>query len=72
MGQISLPVLNRTGYTNFWASVWDNTSNYQQILKEDYLLRLILPIFLGTPLLNTAFFFKKSLFFEKSNFINNN
>jgi len=69
MGQISLPVLNRAGFTNFWSSVWDTSSNYQKFLKEDYLIRLILPVFLGKSIMNTSFFFKKNLFLENSNFI---
>lgn len=45
MGQISLPVLNRTGYSTFWQSVWDEKHNFNRSLKEDYLLRSIIPYF---------------------------
>jgi hypothetical protein len=45
MGQISLPVLNRTGYSMFWQSVWDEKHNYNRGLKEDILLRRVLSLF---------------------------
>ena len=43
MGQISLPVLNRTGYSTFWQSVWDDKHNFNRGLKEDFLIRTIIP-----------------------------
>lgn len=43
MGQISLPVLNRTGYSTFWQSVWDDKHNFNRGLKEDILIRTIIP-----------------------------
>lgn len=45
MGQINLPVLNRTGYSTFWQSVWDEKHNFNRSFKEDYLIRAILPFF---------------------------
>jgi len=45
MGQVSLPVLNRTGYSMFWQSVWDEKHNFNRGFKEDFLLRKLLPLF---------------------------
>lgn len=45
MGQINLPVLNRTGYSTFWHSVWDEKHNFNRSFKEDYIVRSILPFF---------------------------
>lgn len=45
MGQINLPVLNRTGYSTFWQSVWDEKHNFNRSFKEDYFLKSVLPFF---------------------------
>lgn len=45
MGQINLPVLNRTGYSTFWQSVWDEKHNFNRSFKEDMFIRAILPFF---------------------------
>jgi hypothetical protein len=74
MGQISLPVLNRTGYSMFWQSVWDSKFNYNRNWKEDFLIRTIIPfIFIHkltrlptftnpNCLLKNTFFLKPSIF----------
>lgn len=61
MGQVSLPVLNRTGYTMFWSSTWDNLSNFQKNFKQDILLRRLVPFFFSNPIFETSFFFKRDL-----------
>ena len=43
MGQISLPVLNRTGFSMFWQSVWDDQTNFKRSLMEDLFLKNIFP-----------------------------
>lgn len=43
MGQISLPVLNRTGFSMFWQSVWDDKLNFKRTLNEDLFLKHIFP-----------------------------
>jgi len=43
MGQTSLPVLNRTGYSTFWQSVWDDKFNYTRGWKEDHYFRHLVP-----------------------------
>lgn len=56
MGQISLPVLNRTGYSMFWQSVWDSKLNYNRNWKEDFLIRSIIPfIFINRLTLSPHF-----------------
>ena len=46
MGQISIPMSNKVGYSMYWNSMWDNKINYTRSLKEDiYLNRFILLVF---------------------------
>ena len=35
MGQTSIAMLNKTGYSMFWNSMWDNKITYNRFLKED-------------------------------------
>jgi hypothetical protein len=53
VGQVSLPVLNRTGYSMFWSSVWDSKHNYNKLFKQDIILKRIIG-----SLFNERFFFK--------------
>jgi hypothetical protein len=39
MGQSSIPILNRNGYTMFWLSVWDNKDSFNKNFKEDIYIR---------------------------------
>jgi hypothetical protein len=39
MGQITLPVLNRKGYSSMWENNWDDVKNYSNILSEDMFLQ---------------------------------
>lgn len=46
MGQISIPMSNKVGYSMYWNSMWDNKINYSRSLKEDiYLNRFIILVF---------------------------
>lgn len=49
MAQISLPVLNKTGYSMFWGTVWNDPYNSTRNWKEDLLIFTILPFFIQTP-----------------------
>ena len=51
MGQISVPVINKTGYSMYWSSMWDNKFNYSKFLKEDIYIRKFIPIFLEDNIL---------------------
>lgn len=44
MGQSSIPVLNRTGYSMFWSSVWDDVHSYNKLFKEDLFLKKYIPL----------------------------
>lgn len=35
MGQITLPVLNRKGYSSMWENSWDNKKQYSNLFIED-------------------------------------
>lgn len=35
MGQTSIAMLNKVGYSMFWNSMWDNKILYNRLLKED-------------------------------------
>lgn len=75
MGQISLPVLNRTGYSMFWQSVWDSKLNYTRNWKEDYLIRKIVSfVFIKRWTKNWRFYtskiLKNSIILENKNVFN--
>ena len=75
MGQVTLPVLNRKGYSDLWESSWVNKSIHTNQLNEDMFLKKFLKIFFK----NWASFshFNKSSFsktlkkkkFRKSKFV---
>lgn len=39
MGRISTPIMNKSGYTMYWNSMWDDKINYNRALKEDIFLK---------------------------------
>ena len=39
MGQSSIPILNRNGFSMFWLSSWDDLHSYSVNLNEDSFLR---------------------------------
>lgn len=39
MGQSSIPVLSRNGYSMFWLSSWDDLHSYSTNLNEDIFIR---------------------------------
>ena len=45
MGQISLPVVNRTGIYSHWAGSGDNVYNYSTLLKQNIFISLLLSLF---------------------------
>jgi len=67
MGQINLPVLNRTGYSTFWDSNWDNYYNYQKEFNKNIFLKNLLILILDDRILYSSFFNSKKL----NNFIYN-
>lgn len=45
MGRISVPIMNKTGYTMYWNSMWDDKINYNRSLKEDIFLKEFVYLF---------------------------
>lgn len=45
MGQISLPVVNRTGIYAHWAGSGDNVYNYSKLIKQNLFITLLLSLF---------------------------
>lgn len=39
MGQASIPVVNRTGYSMYWLSSWDDLHSYSRYFNEDVFVR---------------------------------
>lgn len=54
MGQISLPVVNRSGIYSHWSSSGDNMYNYSKLLKQSIFMRILM----------TTFFKKKFFIFN--------
>jgi hypothetical protein len=62
MAQPRLPVLNKTGYSMFWNSVWNDHYNYTRNLKEDTIISNIVPNFIDTFFLSLKQFYNKNMF----------
>jgi len=45
LGQISLPVINRSGIYSHWASSGDNIYNYSKLLKQNIFMRILITTF---------------------------
>ena len=45
LGQISLPVVNRTGIYSHWSGSGDNIYNYSKLLKQNLFISLLLSLF---------------------------
>lgn len=45
MGRISMPMMNKTGYSMYWNSMWDDKLNYTRTFKEDILLKVFFNLF---------------------------
>jgi len=66
MGQFSLPVLNKTGYSMFWGSVWNDPYNYTRNWKEDFLIFTLMPMFIQTTYLCLPQFLSAKQFLKLS------
>jgi len=42
LGQASIPILNKNGYSMFWLSSWDDIHSYSTNLNEDVFIRKFL------------------------------
>jgi len=46
MGRISMPMMNKTGYSMYWNSMWDDKLNYSRAFKEDILIKIFFNLFI--------------------------
>ena len=73
MGRVSVPILNKSGYSMYWNSMWDDKLNYSRSLKEDIFLKEFVYLFFegGSNFmifLNLKDFSKKLEYFKKKYF----
>lgn len=59
MGQINLPLLNRTGYSVFWDSCFENKFNFSRDLYISLFAKKILKLFFKDKESKIFFFLKK-------------
>lgn len=45
MGRVSMPMINKSGYSMYWNSMWDDKLNYSRSLKEDLFIKIFMRIF---------------------------
>ncbi len=77
MGQSSIPILNRNGYSMFWLSSWDDLHSYSTNLNEDSFLRSFFYFMVSEKYSSNFFLSKQKIFnfYSKNNlsvFKNNN
>jgi len=60
MGQVNLPLINKSGVSNYWGSSWSFKDNYNLQFKEDFFLKIVVPrLFINKTSAN-MFMLKKS------------
>lgn len=62
MGQASIPILNRNGYSMFWLSSWDNTHTYSTNFNEDVFIRSIFYFMVNDKYSSNFIFSKQKLY----------
>lgn len=65
MGQVTLPIINRKGFSSVWENQWDTTLNYTKTLNEDMFLKKFFKIFFRNWLSSNEVFFSKNYNFKK-------
>lgn len=45
MGRVSVPIMNKTGYSMYWNSMWEDRLNYARSLKDDIFLKEFIYLF---------------------------
>ena len=55
MGRVSMPIMNKTGYSMYWNSMWDDKLNYSRSLKDDIFIKEFIYLFFQGN--NTFMFF---------------
>lgn len=69
MGRISLPLLNRSGNSLFWSSVWDDKHNYTKSLKEDIFIKMCIPLLFKTRFTKKLIYFLRKAHLQDSEII---
>lgn len=66
MGQSGISITNKTGYSMFWNSMWDNKISYNRYFKEDIFLEKFFSLGFGDNISNN-FIKNNKLIFLKNN-----
>lgn len=56
MVQKNMPYVNKSGYSMFWNSMWDNKNNYSKFLQKDFFIKSFINFFLSDFLQNQFVF----------------
>jgi len=59
MGQVTLPVLNRKGFSSVWENQWDSKLNFTENVNQDMFLKKFFKIFLRNWVSHDNMFFNK-------------
>lgn len=68
MGRVSMPIMNKTGYSMYWNCMWDDKLNYSRSLKEDIFIKNFIYIFFEGGS-NSMFFIDLKFFFKMSKYL---
>lgn len=60
MVQKNMPYINKSGYSMFWNSMWDNKNNFSKFLQKDFFIKSFINYFFS-DLLQNQFIFKINL-----------
>jgi hypothetical protein len=70
LGQASIPVLNRTGYSMYWLSSWDDLHSYSTYFNEDMFVRSLIDNLFHRKISTHFIYFKqKSEKFKYDSFV---
>lgn len=72
MGQSSISILNKVGYSMYWNSMWDNKIIYNRFLKEDIYINKFFDLIFNDNVSTNLYNFKKNNFKKNNFFINQN
>lgn len=72
MGQSSISILNKVGYSMYWNSMWDNKIMYNRYLKEDIFLDKYFNLIFNDNVSLNVFNLKKINIIKNDHFLNQN
>lgn len=61
MGQVNLPVLNKTGTSVYWGSSWSFRDDYKISFKEDFLIKGFIPLLIFSKSGSSRYFLRKTI-----------